>query len=152
MSNQYFSGFAFFELLTIVAMIGILAAVAVPTYSDYVTRSQVTEGLLLTVNVKKAISDYYAYHGKMPADNHSAGVSPPDKLIGNYVARLEVTQGNILVTFGNRSGPNIHGHTLSLRPQISPSPSPFGILFWECSQEEKTALERKYLPSICKKQ
>ena len=59
---------------------------------------------MLTVSVKKSISDYYAYHGRLPANNQAAGAPPPEQLIGNYVSRVDVINGNILVAFRKVSG------------------------------------------------
>jgi type IV pilus assembly protein PilA len=142
-------GFTFIELMTVVALIGFFAAVAVPAYTDYVLRSQTVEGMLLTINVKRAIGDYYAYHGKFPKDNKQARISPPEQLMGNVVSRVEVSDGNILVTFGSHSNQEIAGKTLSFRPQVN-NQSPLGSIVWQCGKDEKTTVEKKYLSSSCK--
>ncbi|MCP4701238.1 MAG: pilin [Gammaproteobacteria bacterium] len=149
-------GFTFVELMAVVIIIGILAAVAIPAYTDYLKRSEAAEGMLLTITVKKAVQDYYAYHGKLPADNKAAGVLAPEQLQGNYVAAIEVDKGAIHVTYGNRSG--IRGGTLSFRPGINPD-YPIKIARWYCGKDEeedeyavgedKTDLSIAYLPSNC---
>lgn len=142
-------GFTFIELMTVATLIAVLAAVAIPAYTDYIVRSHTVEGMLLTINVKRAIGDYYAYHGKFPKDNKQARISSPEQLMGNDVSRMEVSDGNILVTFGSHSNQEIAGKTLSFRPQVN-NQSPLGSIVWQCGKDEKTTVEKKYLPSSCK--
>ena len=142
-------GFTFIELMTVATLIAVLAAVAIPAYTDYIVRSHTAEGMLLTINVKRAIGDYYAHHGKFPKDNKQARISPPEQLMGNVVSRVEVSDGNILVTFGSHSNQGIAGKTLSFRPQVN-NQSPLGSIVWQCGKEEKTTVEKKYLSSSCK--
>jgi type IV pilus assembly protein PilA len=142
-------GFTFIELMTVIAIIGILAAVAIPAYTDYLERSKVVEGFMLTVNVKKAINDYYAYHGRFPANNQAASVHPPEQIIGNYVSRVDVVNGEILVTFGHKSGEQIAGQQLNFKPEVKEN-ALTGTVIWHCGGDEKTTLADKYLPSNCK--
>lgn len=137
-------GFVFFDLMLTVSIIGILAAVAIPAYSDYFTKSQVAESSLLVVTVKKAVGDYYAYHGRFPANNQAAGVA--EQIRGHYVSRVEVINGAIEVSFGDRSEANIVGQTLRLQPVVKEK-SWVGIVNWTCSG----TLDNKYLPKFCKK-
>ena len=136
-------GFVFIDIMLTVIVIGILAAVAIPAYSDYITKSKVAESSLLTITVKKAISDYYAYHGRFPANNQAAGVS--EQISGNYVSRVEVINGVIQVTFGHKIPEKMAGHTLRLQPIVNGN-SLVGVVNWICSG----TIESKYLPSSCK--
>jgi|JFJP01.1.fsa_nt_gi type IV pilus assembly protein PilA len=137
--------FVFIELLGVTFLVTILAAVAVPAYSNYVARSQLAEGFLLAATVKKSVSDYYAYRGKFPADNHAAGVSPPEQLTGRYVSRIEVVNGQVLVYFGHHSLKSIDGKILQFRPAIHDS-----SIAWLCSKVDDTNIDLPYRPSSCK--
>ena len=137
-------GFVFLELIVTVIIVGILAAVAIPAYTDYIVRSQVAESVSLTLTVKKAIGDYYAYHGRFPANNQAAGVS--EQISGNYVSRVDVINGVIQVTFGHRSSEEIAGQTLSFQPVVT-GHSLVGIVKWTCSY----TMGDGYLPSSFRK-
>src|ERR1700744_1384680 len=101
MFNKVQKGFTLIELMIVVAIIGILASIAIPAYQDYTIRAQVTEAFSLASEIKGPIQEYRKRRAKLAADNAAAGVPEPDKLIGNYVTRVEVVQGAINVTFGN---------------------------------------------------
>jgi len=140
---MYSKGFVFFDLILTVLIISLLAAVAIPAYNDYLTKSQSSEMSLLTITVKKAVSDYYAYHGRFPANNQAAGVS--QQISGNYVSSVNIINGMIQVTFGHRSHEGFAGHTLHLQPIVKDN-SPL-VVNWTCS----SSVEDKYLPKHCKK-
>ncbi len=137
-------GFVFFDLIVTVSVIGMFTAVAIPAYNDYSIKSQVAESSLLVVTVKIAVGDYYAYHGRFPANNQAAGVA--EQIMGHYVSRVEVNNGVIEVTFGHRSHAKIAGHTLRLQPVVKEN-AWVGIVNWTCS----STLEKKYLPKFCRK-
>jgi len=144
-------GFTVIELGVVVAIIGMLAAVAIPAYTDYMKHSKVAEAFMLTVSVKKAINDYYAYHGRFPANNLAAGVAPAEQLIGNYVSRVDVVNGDILVTFGPQNGEGMAGRTLNFRPEVKENALTGTVIWHYCGGDEKTTLARKYLPYRCKR-
>ncbi|EOD9256117.1 pilin, partial [Neisseria gonorrhoeae] len=92
--NTLQKGFTLIELMIVIAIVGILAAVALPAYQDYTARAQVSEAILLAEGQKSAVTEYYLNHGKWPEDNTSAGVaSPADKIKGKYVQKVEVAKG-----------------------------------------------------------
>jgi type IV pilus assembly protein PilA len=111
-------GFTLIELMIVVAIIGILATIAVPSYQDRIIKTHVSEGILMAEVVKHAESDYYAKHGKLPKDNVTAGLPAPEKFIGNFVTSISIADGAINITFGNRTNKNAVGKVVSLRPAI----------------------------------
>jgi type IV pilus assembly protein PilA len=94
-------GFTLIELMIVVAIIGILAAIAIPAYQDYTIRAQVSEGLNLASGAKAAVSEYFMDRGVMPADNTQAGLSQPASIRGNYVRTVTVANGIIQVVYSN---------------------------------------------------
>jgi type IV pilus assembly protein PilA len=133
-------GFTLIELMIVVAIIGILAAVAIPAYQDYTVRAKVTEGLSLASAGKTAVGEYFASNGTLPANNATAGLAASGSLKGNSVKTVEVTtNGLITVSF---SGNPINSSTLLLRPTTSA-----GGIKWGCSGG---TLASKYRPSSCR--
>ncbi|HFA1073036.1 TPA: pilin, partial [Neisseria gonorrhoeae] len=96
--NTLQKGFTLIELMIVIAIVGILAAVALPAYQDYTARAQVSEAILLAEGQKSAVTEYYLNHGKWPADNGAAGVAASSKIIGKYVKQVEVKNGVVTAT------------------------------------------------------
>ena len=94
------SGFTLIELMIVVAIIGILAAVAIPQYQNYVARAQVSEALSLASGAKVAVAEYFNTNGTFPADNSTAGLTEPTDFKGNWVesVTVSVVGGNALIT------------------------------------------------------
>ncbi len=112
------SGFTLIELMIVVAIIGILAAVAIPAYQDYTIRAQLSEGINLTGEIKNGISDFYSNKGRVaqgaasaagaPGVASSYGISEPQSIQGNYTGSVQVQpSGQILVEYGNDVNANI---------------------------------------------
>ncbi|HFA8078884.1 TPA: pilin, partial [Neisseria gonorrhoeae] len=91
--NTLQKGFTLIELMIVIAIVGILAAVALPAYQDYTARAQVSEAILLAEGQKSAVTEYYLNHGKWPEDNDKAGVASSAEIKGKYVQSVTVENG-----------------------------------------------------------
>ncbi|HFC1834566.1 TPA: pilin, partial [Neisseria gonorrhoeae] len=113
--NTLQKGFTLIELMIVIAIVGILAAVALPAYQDYTARAQVSEAILLAEGQKSAVTEYYLNNGEWPKDNTSAGVANPTEIKGKYVQSVTVANGVVTATMLS-SGVNkeIQGKRLSL--------------------------------------
>ncbi|HFC4221511.1 TPA: pilin [Neisseria gonorrhoeae] len=99
--NTLQKGFTLIELMIVIAIVGILAAVALPAYQDYTARAQVSEAILLAEGQKSAVTEYYLNNGEWPADNASAGVANPTEIKGKYVQKVEVKNGVVTAVTDN---------------------------------------------------
>ncbi|HFA6192681.1 TPA: pilin [Neisseria gonorrhoeae] len=91
--NTLQKGFTLIELMIVIAIVGILAAVALPAYQDYTARAQVSEAILLAEGQKSAVTEYYLNNGEWPANNGNAGVASPADIKGKYVQSVTVANG-----------------------------------------------------------
>jgi len=146
-TNQ--KGFTLIELMIVVAIIGILAAIAIPAYQDYTIRAQVTEGFQLTGSIKASVSEYYTNLGVFPSNNASAGAAAANTIRGKYVTSVAVStsggNGVVTATFGNEANQLIQGQTLVL---TTPGGAGLGSFPWDCRTGSTVAT--KYLPSSCR--
>jgi type IV pilus assembly protein PilA len=142
-------GFTLIELMIVVAIIGILAAIAIPAYQDYTIRAQVSEGLSLAAGSKAAVTEYYQDRGLMPADNATAGLSAAATIVGNYVDQVTVGAGQITVRYSatgdQKANDAIDGATLIMSPVTSA-----GSVDWNCSGGNILDGQAKWLPNACR--
>ncbi|HFA0889760.1 TPA: pilin, partial [Neisseria gonorrhoeae] len=131
--NTLQKGFTLIELMIVIAIVGILAAVALPAYQDYTARAQVSEAILLAEGQKSAVTEYYLNHGIWPKDNTSAGVASSGEIKGKYVQSVTVANGVVTAQM-NPSGVNneIKGKRLSLWAKREN-----GSVKWFCGQPVK---------------
>jgi type IV pilus assembly protein PilA len=129
MKMQVQKGFTLIELMIVVAIIGILAAIAIPAYQDYTIRAQVTEGLNLAGAAKAAVAESFSNTGKAPATRTEAGMSANNvDTNGKYVSSVDITNGVIKVTYGAESNAVLTGKTLELVPYETTDKS----VTWRC--------------------
>ena len=136
-------GFTLIELMIVVAIIGILAAIAIPAYQDYTIRAQVSEGLNLAGGAKAAITEFTMDTGDFPDTNADAGVSAANEIVGKYVSAVTVgTDGLITVAFGAGAHDLIVGDSITLTPETNA-----GSVEWECASSN---IDNKHLPQACR--
>ena len=138
-------GFTLIELMIVVTIIGILAAVAIPMYLDYTVRTQVSEGLNLASGAKNAVTEYFQDRGSLPTGNSTAGLSASNEIQGKFVTDVSVgnQDGIITVTFGNDVNALIFGDTLTLTANTTRA----GSVQWICASAD---LQDKHLPAACR--
>ncbi len=142
-------GFTLIELMIVVAIIGILAAIAIPAYQDYTIRAQVSEGLNLAAGAKAAVTEFYQDRGVYPTDNVEAGLSAPGAITGNYVTSVTATSGLagglITVVYGGAAPAHalIAGQTITLTATDN-----LGSISWLC--QSGGVIADKHLPAACR--
>jgi type IV pilus assembly protein PilA len=137
--------------MIVVAIIGILAAIAIPAYQDYTIRAQVSEGLVLASGAKTAMAEFYSQTGRFPTGtgaNESLGLEDPTDILGSYVSAVNAgigTDGGVIeVTYGRGVNAQVDGDQLNISAVTSA-----GSMRWTCTPGT-TAIDSKYLPTNCR--
>ena len=128
--------------MIVVAIVGILAAVAIPAYMDYVVRVQIAEGINLSADAKTAVASYFQEHGTFPANNAKAALPAASRIKGDYVTSVSIDGADISIRYGNEANPRISGETITLA-----ATSVAGSLTWNCASDG--VIEQKHLPRAC---
>src|SRR5690606_9164476 len=136
-------GFTLIELMIVIAILGILMAIAIPAYQDYTVRAKVSEGMNVSGAAKLAVAETYQTRGTWPTNNGSAGLPNAASINGNNVQSVTVSNGVLSIAF--RDEPKLAGSVLILSPTFQG-----GSVAWSCDEDAGTTVDPKYLPSSCR--
>jgi type IV pilus assembly protein PilA len=137
-------GFTLIELMIVVAIIGILAALAVPAYQDYAVRAKVKEGLDMSGPAKTAVSEFWSSKTRFPGSNVSAGVPSMGSIAGKYTASIEVQANGVIEIKYNSVESKIADDTIVMTPTATGGGA---SVLWRCTGGN---VEPKYRPAECR--
>lgn len=158
--NKSALGFSAVEMMVVVAIIAILAMIAIPSSLGRIVKEQVASTVPWADAAKEPIAMQWKTSKTLPADNAAAGLPAPEKMVSNFVTRLEVQDGAIHMTLGNKAHPKLHGKVLSMRPAVIEDAQIVPIA-WVCGHaqapspmvvkgEDGTTIPDEFLPSACR--
>jgi type IV pilus assembly protein PilA len=145
--NKMQKGFTLIELMIVVAIIGILAAIAIPAYNDFTIRSKVTEVVNMVGVCKTSVAEYFQSKGTLPADATTAGCSNTDSLLAQApVVKTGVITSTAIGSLATQLTANSSGLVLSYTPVQAAGTG--AIKAWDCNTG--TSILPKYLPAVCR--
>jgi type IV pilus assembly protein PilA len=140
-------GFTLIELMIVVAIVGILAAIALPAYRDYTVRSKVSEIILAASSAKTGISEFAQVNGAMPSTASADVESQTSKWVASVTYAPDATASiGIITATASTEEPAISGGTITLTGNIQPNQQ----VVWTCAPGTVTPIDVRYLPSSCK--
>ena len=153
-------GFTLIELLIVMAIMGILASMALPSYQDRVIRSQVNEAIGVAEVAMEYVQGHYKDAKRMPRNNAEAGLPDKDAFVGNFVKTVEVRDGAVHITLGNRVNKHREGKVLSFRPAVVEQ-APVVPIAWVCGSasvpnkmtanaDNRSTLMLRHMPVPCR--
>lgn len=158
--NPSQTGFSAVEMMVVVAIIAILAMIAIPSGIERILREQVAAAIPLADAAKEPAAAQWKALKTLPVDNKEAGLPTADKVVSNWISALEVNDGVIHMTFGNKANAKLQGKTLTIRPAVIEESQAVPVA-WVCGNakppanmtvfgENRTNIEVKYLPYVCR--
>jgi type IV pilus assembly protein PilA len=153
-------GFTVVEMMVVVAIIAILAMMAIPSQIERIIREEVKAAMPLADTAKDPIAETWKASKSLPVDNKEARLPVPEKVVSNFVSKLEVVNGAIHMTFGNKARSQLKGKILSFRPAVIEESQVVPIA-WVCGNakapdqmtikgDNKTNIADIYLPGLCR--
>jgi len=154
------SGFSAVEMMVVVAIIAILAMIAIPSGIERIIREQVSAAIPLADAAKEPAAAQWKALKTLPVDNKEAGLPTPDRVVSNFISALEVNNGVIHMTFGNKARAQLQGKILTIRPAVIEESQAVPVA-WVCGNaqapanmtvfgENRTNIDVKFLPFACK--
>lgn len=158
--NHKVLGFTVIEMMVVVSILAILALVAIPSQIERIVREEVKAAMPLADAAKDPIADTWKATKALPKNNVEARLPVPEKVVSNFVRRLEVIDGAIYMTFGNKARSQLSGKVLSFRPAVIEESEAVPIT-WVCGNAKapnqmtvkginNTTVPDIYLPGICR--
>ena len=136
-------GASMIEMMIVVTIIGLLTTLAIPVYTDYGIRAQISEGLQLAGSAKAAVTEYYNQSNEFPTDNAAAGLDEPDSIVGKHVSSVSVNGAVVSIQYGNDAHALITGQTITMTAIDNG-----GSVSWVCAPTG--IIQQNQLPPICR--